>query len=523
MRRPLASLVATVLGVLTLLGAPPASATSPLVLVTAEFRKTSSWESGYQGTYTIKNHSRTALDSWSVEFSLPVDTTVSTHWDSQLTRSGNRYSFRSVSYNGSLAPGASTTFGWVAQGSGVPGQCVVNKGGPCEGDADITPPTVPTGVHVTEVEDGALTLNWTASVDDRSPVVDYEIYVDGVRRAALTGVTSYRVTGLQPTTAYMFQLVARDLAGNRSALSHAVTGTTGDLSPTRTLPTAPYVDMGAWPTPNLSTLASDSGLKNFSLGAITSPTCKAMWFNYYDPRSGWAQGNIDALRAAGGDVKVTFGGAGGRELAQNCESVDALFTEYDAVVRQYGLRYVDFDIEGAAVNDPVSIARRSAALARLQQAHPGLRISLTLPVTPSGLTQTGLSVVTSARDAGVALDVVNVMTMDYFMVIDYGDAAVQAAQATVTQLKSLYPNRTDAQLWAMVGVTPMIGENDDHQIYDQADARQLVAFAQSKKLGMIAFWDVTRDRNACTGNLSLCTNVPQSPYEFSRIVGAYKG
>ncbi|MER7045096.1 cellulose binding domain-containing protein [Streptomyces jumonjinensis] len=244
MRRSLASLVATVLGVLTLLGAPPASATSPLVLVTAESRKTSSWESGYQGTYTIKNHSRTALDSWTVEFSLPVNTTVTTHWDAQLTRDGDRYTFRSVGYNGSLAPGASTTFGWVAQGSGVPGRCVVNKGGPCEEDSDITPPTVPTGLHVTAIEDRALTLNWTASVDDRSPVVDYEIFVDGVRHSTLTGVTSHRMTGLRPNTAYMFRLLARDLAGNRSALSHAVTGATGDPSPPRTLSTAPYVDMG---------------------------------------------------------------------------------------------------------------------------------------------------------------------------------------------------------------------------------------------------------------------------------------
>ncbi|MFE3019000.1 cellulose binding domain-containing protein [Streptomyces sp. NPDC059256] len=523
MRRPLASIIATVLGVLTLLCAPPASATSPLVLVTAEFQKTSSWENGYQGTYTIKNHSRTALSAWTVEFDLPASTTVGAHWDAQVTRQGNRYSFRNVGYNGSLAPGASTTFGWVAQGSGVPAQCTVNKGGPCEGGGDITPPTVPTGVHITGIEDGALTLNWTASVDDQSPVVNYDLFVNGVRYATLVGVTSYRMTGLQPATPYTFQLIAKDQAGNQSASSNPVTGTTGDLSPNRTKPTAPYVDMGAWPTPSLSTLASESGLKNFSLGAITSPSCKAMWFNYYDPRAGWGKENINALRAAGGEVKVTFGGAGGRELAQNCESVDALFTEYDAVVRQYDLRYVDFDIEGAAVNDPISIARRSAALARLQQAHPGLRISLTLPVTPSGLTQTGLSVVTSARDAGVALDVVNVMTMDYFMVIDYGDAAVQAAEATVTQLKALYPGRTEAQLWGMLGVTPMIGENDDHQIYDQADARQLVAFARSKKLGMISFWDVTRDRNACTGNLSLCTNVPQSPYEFSRIVGAYNG
>ncbi|WP_432991598.1 hypothetical protein [Streptomyces sp. CA-135486] len=113
--------------------------------------------------------------------------------------------------------------------------------------------------------------------------------------------------------------------------------------------------------------------------------------------------------------------------------------------------------------------------------------------------------------------------MDYYRGIDYGDAAVQAAQSTFTQLKSLYPARIDAQLWALVGVTPMLGQNDDGRIYDQADARQLVPFAQGKRLGELAFWVTTRDRNACTGAPYMCTNIPQSPYEFSRIFAAYTG
>jgi hypothetical protein len=75
----------------------------------------------------------------------------------------------------------------------------------------------------------------------------------------------------------------------------------------------------------------------------------------------------------------------------------------------------------------------------------------------------------------------------------------------------------------MVGVTPMLGQNDDGHIYDQADARQLVSFAQGKHLGMLAFWETTRDRNACTGALYMCTNIPQSPYEFSRIFAGYTG
>ncbi|MEU9076872.1 carbohydrate binding domain-containing protein [Kitasatospora sp. NPDC048538] len=303
------------------------------------------------------------------------------------------------------------------------------------------------------------------------------------------------------------------------------TGGPSTPPPNVAVPVAPYIDMGAWPTPSMPAMAKAGNLKAYTMGFVTAVGCKASWFNAYDPRTGWAKDQIDALRAAGGDVKLSFGGASGTELAAACTSVDSLFNEYDAVVNAYGLRYVDFDIEGAAIADTVSNDRRSAALARLQQAHPGLKVSFTLPVLPEGLTSEGVAIVKSARDAGVAVDLVNIMAMDYYRAgTDYGNAAVQAAQALFGQLKALYPARTDAQLWAMVGVTPMLGENDDHQIYNQAAAQQLVNFAKQNHLGMLAFWDATRDANACTGgSLSKCTNIPQQPYEFAKIFAQYAG
>lgn len=270
-------------------------------------------------------------------------------------------------------------------------------------------------------------------------------------------------------------------------------------------------------------MATAGNMKNYTLAFITASACKAMWFNAYDPRQGWARDQIDAIRARGGDVKISFGGASGIELAQACSSVSALQAEYQAVVSAYALKYIDLDIEGAASADPTSIARRSQALAALQRANPGLRISFTLPVLPEGLTADGVNVVRSARDAGVNIDLVNVMAMDYYRDGDYGNFAVQAANSTFNQLKSLYPSRTDAQVWKMVGVTPMLGQNDDGRIYNQADAQQLVAHARSRHLGMLSFWEATRDRNACTGPLYRCTNIPQSPYEFSRIFAGYTG
>jgi chitinase len=286
---------------------------------------------------------------------------------------------------------------------------------------------------------------------------------------------------------------------------------------------APYIDMGAWPSPDLPSMASSGNLRNVTLAFITASACKAMWFNAYDPRQGWARDQIDAIRARGGDVKISFGGATGIELAQACTSVSALQAEYQAVVSAYNLKYIDLDIEGSATADPASVARRSQALAALQRANPGLRVSFTLPVLPEGLTADGLGVVRAARDAGVNVDLVNVMAMDYYRTGDYGTFAVDAANSTFNQIKSLYPDRTDAQIWKMVGVTPMLGQNDDGRIYDQADARQLVSFAQSKHLGMLSFWELGRDANACSGPLYRCTNIAQQPYEFSRIFAGYNG
>lgn len=318
--------------------------------------------------------------------------------------------------------------------------------------------------------------------------------------------------------------------GGTTSPSPSATTTSPSPTPTYTSPpppvgiaVAPYVDMGSWPTPSLTAMATAGNLKSFTLAFITASACKAMWFNAYDPRQAWAKDQIDAIRAGGGDVKISFGGASGVELAQACSTVASLQAEYQAVVTAYNLRFIDVDIEGAAAAEPASIARRSQALKGLQTANPNLKISLTLPVLPEGLTADGLNVVRSARDAGVNLDIVNVMAMDYYRNGDYGDFAVQAANSTFAQLKTLYPSKTDAQVWRMVGVTPMLGTNDDQRIFNQDDARQLVTFAKTKHLGVLAFWEMTRDRNACNGALYMCTNIPQAPYEFSKIFAGYTG
>ena len=105
-----------------------------------------------------------------------------------------------------------------------------------------------------------------------------------------------------------------------------------------------------------------------------------------------------------------------------------------------------------------------------------------------------------------------------------GTYAIDAAQSVEKQLAGWYPSRSAAQLWNMVGVTPMIGQNDQgDEVFTQTDQTQLINFAQTQHLGELGFWDVTRDGNACTGSLSDCTNISQTPYQFSKMIAPYQG
>jgi hypothetical protein len=516
---------------------PATSATAATITPTATYAKSSDWATGFEGDYTITNTMSVALTSWSVAFTLPSTEKVTSLWNGTLTSSGNTYTAKNLSWNAPVAPGASVTIGFDASDSGTyqaPTACTLN-GNPCAGGSDTTAPSTPTGLTVLSTTASSASLQWTASTDNLL-VSGYRVY-HGTTQVATSPGPVATVTGLAASTAYSFTVRAYDEAGNLSGSSNAVSATTKAGGGTTHLPgiAAPFVDVGAWPTPNLTQIAETTGLRDFSMGFITAGTgCQASWFNAYTMSQGFEASDIASLRGIGGDVKPSFGGEAGTELAQACTDVTALTAQYQSVIDTYDLTQIDYDIEGAAVADPASVDRRSQAMANLQNAAKAkggqLAITLTLPVLPSGLTSDGLNVITSAISHGVTVGTVNLMAMDYGDTEapdptgKMGAYAIQAAQSVHNQLAAKYPSKTDAQLWNMIGLTPMIGVNDNTaEVFTQSDMNQVLTFAGQQHLGELAFWDVTRDGNACTGSLSTCTNITQTPYEFSKIIAPYQG
>jgi glucose/arabinose dehydrogenase len=90
--------------------------------------------------------------------------------------------------------------------------------------ADTQPPSTPTNLRASATSSSHVDLAWTASTDDRG-VAGYRIYRDGAQVGTST-TASFRDGGLAPLTTYSYRVAAVDGAGNLSAQSTAVTGTT---------------------------------------------------------------------------------------------------------------------------------------------------------------------------------------------------------------------------------------------------------------------------------------------------------
>ncbi|WP_241303817.1 chitinase, partial [Burkholderia stabilis] len=217
-------------------------------------------------------------------------------------------------------------------------------------------------------------------------------------------------------------------------------------------------------------------------------------------------------------------------LMQACSTVPALKAAYQTVIDTYGITHVDFDIEGASQQDTAAVARNFQAVAQLQSDYAAkgkpLHVTLTLPTMPTGLTQDGVNVVNAAIANKTTFDAVNLMTMDYGPAnIDMGAAAISAAQALYSQLDTAFKSagqpKTGAQLWQMVGVTPMIGVNDvQGETFTLANAQSVLNAAVANGYGFFGNWSVGRDQ-PCPNNGAYasptCSGVAQQPYAFAQI------
>jgi len=290
---------------------------------------------------------------------------------------------------------------------------------------------------------------------------------------------------------------------------------------------APYIDISLTYQGGIASIPSKSGIRALTFAfLIAEGGCRVGWGGVGTtlPDDTFPDGTtvaslVSQLQGQGVQVIISFGGAGGVDPAGLCSSAAALQAVYQSVINRYHVRALDFDIEGAAVADQGAITQRDQALRGLRAANPGLVISYTLPVLPSGLDFNGANILGSSHKDGFSPSVINVMAMDYFQPTPggMGMAATSAAAATRGQIGS-------AGLSSSVGITPMIGVNDDRaEVFTLSDASAVAGFARSNGyISRLAMWSVGRDNGGCNGAVSpSCSGISQGPFAFSRIFESF--
>ena len=319
-------------------------------------------------------------------------------------------------------------------------------------------------------------------------------------------------------------------------------GKTAAASPYRAWPRqvyAPYYE--SWLTGSIATSAQQSGSPYETIAFIqtaSAGSCSLTWNgDAADPIPGNTFGaDIATLQKRGGNVIPSFGGytadTTSTEIADSCTDVNAIAADYESVITTYHVSRLDMDVQGDSLTNTAGIARRNQALKLVEQwaarRHQPLQVQYTLPVEPTGLTASDLAVLQNAAATGTRVDVVNIMTFDYYLAsepspLPMGADAISAAENTHTQLASVYPHASSARLWSLEGITLMPGIDDypgGTEVTQLADAQQVLSFARAHGLALLSIWALQRDNGGCPGTVgaSTCSGLTQNPWDFSHVL-----
>lgn len=293
---------------------------------------------------------------------------------------------------------------------------------------------------------------------------------------------------------------------------------------------APYVMPLANNPPDLVSVMSASGARAFTLAFIVADNgCTPAWEtdNGLDDVSTDTQAGpiINAIRAAGGDVVVSFGGYNGTKLGQTCGTPQATAAAEQAIINKYNLKALDFDLEEPEYENATAINNELGAAQILQANNPGLYESITLPGTTSGTGYFGQQLLNNAKALGYTPN--NYAIMPFDGGFSGASSQITALQNFNTMLMNTF-GWSSATAYAHEGISSMNGRTDSAEYFYQSDFQTVLNFAETNRLARYTFWSVNRDRQCNppdnNGTLSgTCSSVPQNAWDFTKFSVQFAG
>ncbi len=272
---------------------------------------------------------------------------------------------------------------------------------------------------------------------------------------------------------------------------------------------------------------AQTGIHDLTLAFILSHgACNPEWDGSRPLLGGRDQAAIESIRAAGGDVAVSFGGWSGKKLGSACKTPAALAAAYQKVIDAYSLMAIDIDIEHSEFTSAKTRARVVAALKLIQDSNPGLEISITMGTGEEGPEATGRKLIAEAAAVSLLPTVWTVMPFDFGTPrTDMGDASLRALEGTEADIAAAY-HLSAAAAYEHVGVSSMNGETDEaSETVSLANFQTILGFAAEHHLGRVSFWAVNRDRpcQAKGAPEEECSGIDQSPLAFTSLLAGFHG
>ncbi|QYL17129.1 cellulase family glycosylhydrolase [Mycolicibacterium pallens] len=425
------------------------TATTTSSTPTVTYGVVSDWGSGHTANMTVTAGS-TALNGWTVEFDTPAQ--ISNIWNGQITSHvGTHYVISNMSYNGAVAAGQSTTFGYQATPGALasaPTDLKVN------GVAVSTPPATPSiSIADTTVAEGNsgtsnATFTVTLSKSATTPVTVTYATANGTATAGadftgstgtLTfnpGVTSQTVTvkvigdtAVEPTETFTVAL-SNPTGATISRGTATGTITNDDVATNPGTNSATYTvvdDWGSGHTANITVTAGQS-LNGWTVEFDSPATLVNVWNGQITSHVGthYVISNMSYNGAVAAGQSTTFG--------------------YQATPGAVGSAPTNLKVNGVAVSTPPTTPSISIADTTLAEGNSGTsNATFTVTLSKSATTPVTVTYATANGTATAGADFTNAtgtltfaagVTSQTITVKVTGDTAVEPTETFTVALSN---------------------------------------------------------------------------------------
>jgi hypothetical protein len=255
-----------------------------------------------------------------------------------------------------------------------------------------------------------------------------------------------------------------------------------------------YVYFGNPSTKKLADAFSSLGMTAATVGFASAPKGQCALTTDLDG----LQPDVAAFIGKGGAVSLAFGGNlqdqtdPRQHIQQACTDPNSLSALIQSAMSKFQTHNIEFDIEdNSLLSDTASASRLGDALALVKKAIPDTYITYTMGTSANGMPPQQLAYLQAAKNSGVTVDAMTLMTMNMGGTDNVADAQTAITGGT-QQVATVYGLSTGDATKKM-GMLPAIGIDNDGVVIDLAGATTLGKFAQSNQLAVLSYWNFNRD------------------------------